>query len=260
MTVPASATARILLIDSNVLFARRVAEALKQEGFEVVHSTQSAYALTMLEYDPPSAILCSTSLREMNAHELPPIIHADPKMAHIPVIAVGDGGDQALMEAFRAGCADYIDKRLEPELIASHIKTFLRSNSEGFQPVQMLVSSDTAFTGNLSHLDLPGILQMLAHSRQSGALYINAASVDGIVFFESGAITHAEIGDLIGDEAVVQIVKSSNAIESGSYKFVPGESATTRTVLRSATELMLEALRELDEAAENEANPEGGLS
>jgi CheY-like chemotaxis protein len=259
MSTSASATARILLIDSNVFFARRVTEALKQEGFEVIHSTQSAYALTMLEYDPPSAILCSTSLREINAHELPPIIHADPKMAHIPVIAIGDGGDQALMEAFRAGCSDYVDKRLGPELIASHVKTFLRSNTEGFQPVQMLGSSVTAFTGNLSHLDLPGILQMLAHSRQTGALYINAGNVDGIVFFENGAITHAEIGDMIGDEAVVNIVKSSNEIETGSYKFVPGESATTRTVLRSATELMLEALRELDEAAQEDANAEGGL-
>lgn len=258
MTVPASTTVRILLIDSNVFFARRVTEALKHEGFEVVHSTQSAYALTMLEYDPPSAILCSTNLREINAHELPPIIHADPKMAHIPVIAIGDGGDQALMEAFRAGCSDYVDKRLGPELIASHVKTFLRSNAEGFQPVQMLGSSDTAFTGNLSHLDLPGIMQMLAHSRQTGSLYVNAGRIDGIVFFENGAITHAEIGDLIGDEAVVSIVKCSNGIETGSYKFVPGDSATTRTVLRSATELMLEALRELDEAAQEGA--EGGLS
>ena len=260
MTVPASTTVRILLIDSNVFFARRVTEALKHEGFEVVHSTQSAYALTMLEYDPPSAILCSTNLREINAHELPPIIHADPKMAHIPVIAIGDGGDQALMEAFRAGCSDYVDKRLGPELIASHVKTFLRSNAEGFQPVQMLGSSDTAFTGNLSHLDLPGIMQMLAHSRQTGSLYVNAGRIDGIVFFENGAITHAEIGDLIGDEAVVSIVKCSNGIETGSYKFVPGDSATTRTVLRSATELMLEALRELDEAAQADASSEGGLS
>jgi CheY-like chemotaxis protein len=259
MTAPVSATARILLIDANVFFARRVTEALKQEGFEVVHSTQSAYALTMLEYDPPSAILCSTNMREINAHELPPIIHADPKMAHIPVIAIGDGGNQALMEAFRAGCSDYVDKRLGPELIASHVKSFLRSNAEGFQPLQMVGSSDTAFTGNLSHLDLPGVLQMLGHSRQTGALYVNAANADGMIFFESGAINHAEIGEMVGDEAVVQIVKCSNGIEGGSYKFVPGESAATRTVLRSATELMMEALRELDEATQENASAEGGL-
>jgi DNA-binding response OmpR family regulator len=258
MNSSVSATAKILLIDANVFFARRVTEALKQEGFEVVHSTHSGYALTMLEYDTPSAIVCSTSLREISAHDLPTIVHADPKTAHVPVIALGEGGDHSLMAAFRSGCADFLDKRLGPELIATQIKNFLRSNAEGFQPVQMLGSSDTALSGSLSHMDLPGVVQMLTHTRQSGALYVNANSIDGIIFFESGNVTHAECGDLAGDEAVVQIVKLCNGMESGSYKFLPGESATTRTVLRSATELMLNALRELDESTQQE-NADGGF-
>ena len=257
MSAFVTAPGKILLIDANVFFAKRMSEALKQEGFEVSHSTQAGYALTTLEYDTPSAILCSTTLREINAHELPPILHADPKTAHIPVIAIGDGGEQALMEAFRSGCADYVDKRLGAELIASQVKTFLRSHNEGFQPVQMLGSSDTALSGSLSHMDLPGIVQMLSHTRQSGSLYVNADVIDGIMFFESGNIMHAECGELIGDDAVVQIVKSCNGMESGSYKFLPGESAATRTVLRSATELMLNALRELDEAGQGES--EGGF-
>jgi DNA-binding response OmpR family regulator len=258
MNSSVSAAGKILLIDANVFFARRVTEALKQEGFEVVHSTHSGYALTMLEYDTPSAIVCSTSLREISAHDLPPIVHADPKTAHVPVIALGEGGDHSLMAAFRSGCADFLDKRLGPELIATQIKNFLRSNTEGFQPVQMLGSSDTALSGSLSHMDLPGVVQMLTHTRQSGALYVNANSIDGIIFFESGNVTHAECGDLAGDDAVVQIVKLCNGMESGSYKFLPGESAATRTVLRSATELMLNALRELDESTQQE-NADGGL-
>jgi PleD family two-component response regulator len=60
--------AKILLIDANVFLARRITDALKLEGFEVVHTTQSGYALTMLEYDTPSAILCSTNLREISAY------------------------------------------------------------------------------------------------------------------------------------------------------------------------------------------------
>ena len=258
MSFNGASQTRVLLIDSNVFFARRVTDALKQEGFDVVHSTQSGYALTMLEYDTPAAILCSISLREMNAYELPVIIHGDPKMAHIPIIAMGEGGEHSLIQAFRSGCADYVDKRLGPDLIASQIKSFLRSTEEGFQPVNMLGSSDTALSGSLSHLDLPGVVQMLAHSRQTGSLYVNAGVIDGIMFFERGVITHAESGELVGDEAVTQIVKRCNGMESGIYKFVPGASATTRTVLRSATELMLVALRELDEATQDIA--EGGSS
>ena len=238
---------KILVIDSNVLFARRLTDALKQEGFEVVHSAQSAYAMTMLEWDAPIAILCATNMREMSAHEIPKILHADIKTAHIPIIAMGDGGDQALMEAFRAGCDDYVDRRTGPAQVASHVRAFLRSHTEGFQPTQMLNTTEAALSGSLSHLDLPGVVQMLSHSRQTGALHINAEDIDGIIFFDSGELSHAESGELVGEDAVVHIVKSCNGKESGVYKFVPGATATTRTVLRSATELMLDALRELDE-------------
>ena len=208
MNPAVSTPAKILLIDANVFLARRITEALKLEGFEVVHTTQSGYALTMLEYDTPSAILCSTNLREISAHDLPPIINADPKTAHIPVIALGEGGDQALMEAFRSGCADYVDKRLGPELIAAQIKTFLRSSAEGFHPVQMLNSSDEGLTGSLSHLDLPGVVQMLVHSRQTGSLLYAAAMgprrrgrANGPAYPPGGAPRRFEVGDQLSGPA-----------------------------------------------------------
>jgi CheY-like chemotaxis protein len=249
---------RLLLIDSNVFFAKRLGDALKGEGFEVVHNTQAAFALTSLEWDMPVAILCSTNMREMGAFDLPKIIHGDAKTANIPIIAMGEGGDQALMEAFRAGCDDYVDRRLGPEHIATHVRTFLRSHTEGFQPTQMLTTSETALSGSLSHLDLPGVVQMLCHSRNSGALHINTNEIDGIIFFEAGDISHAEAGDLIGDDAVVQIVKRCNGVDTGVYKFIPGAEATTRTVLRSATDLMLDALRQVDEGGHDEEMAEGG--
>ena len=102
---------RILLIDSNVYFAKRLGDSLKQQGFEVVPCAQSAYALTMLEWNTPAAIICATNLREMGAFEMAPILRADPKTADIPVIAVGGAGDRNLFEALRAGCDDYIDRR-----------------------------------------------------------------------------------------------------------------------------------------------------
>jgi ActR/RegA family two-component response regulator len=50
---------RILLIDSNVYFSKRVSDALRHVGFEVVQCTQVSYALTMLEWNAPSAVLCA---------------------------------------------------------------------------------------------------------------------------------------------------------------------------------------------------------
>jgi CheY-like chemotaxis protein len=255
-TRPEGSGTRILVIDSNVFFARRLVEALRNEQFEVVHATQAAYALTMLEWSPPAAILCSTNLQGIGAFDLPKLVHADKGTAHIPILAMGEGDGQALMVAFRAGCDDYIDRRVGPENVAAHVRVFLRSREEGFQPTQMLDSSETVLEGNLSHLDLPGIIQMLGHSRQDGALYINAGEIDGVISFAGGEVVHAEAGELIGDEAVVLIVKTCDGIDHGVYKFVPGGTSPTRTVMRSVTELMLEALRELDE--QRERQHEGG--
>ncbi len=240
----------------NVYFAKRLGDALKREGFEVVSSTQAAFALTTLEYDAPSAIVCATNMREMGALEIAKIIHADPKNANLPIVALGDGSQRALMEAFQAGCDDYIDRNRQPAVIAAHVKQILVSKAEGFQPTQMLAQSDTSLSGNLTHHDLTGVMQMLGHAHQTGALHINAGETDGVLFYDAGAITHAECGNLFGDEAVIHILKSLGNTNEGVYKFTYGTASTQRTVLRSATDLMLDAMREFDEGTRDMADKE----
>jgi DNA-binding response OmpR family regulator len=240
--------ARILVIDSNVLLAKRLADALRREGFEVTTSTQAAFALTTLEYNPPSVIVCATNMREMGALEMAKIVHADPKNSSLPIIAMGDGSQRALMESFQAGCDDYIDRHLSPAVIANHIKNILISKMEGFQPTQMLGQADTSLSGNLTHHDLTGVMQMLGQAHQTGALTINAGETDAVLFYDAGVITHAECGTLFGDEAVIHILKSCVQGGSGVYKFIYGTTSTQRTVLRSGTDLMLDAMREYDEA------------
>jgi CheY-like chemotaxis protein len=205
--------------------------------------------LTTLEYDTPAAIVCATKMREMGALEMAKIVHADAKNALLPIIAMGDGSQRALMEAFQAGCDDYIDRHLSPATIATHIKNIIISKLDGFQPTQMLGQADTSLSGNLTHHDLTGVMQMLGHAHQTGALTINAGETDAVLFFDAGEITHAECGALFGDEAVLHILKSCVQCGTGVYKFVYGASSAQRTVLRSATDLMLDAMREFDEHA-----------
>ena len=239
--------AKILLIDSNVYFSKRLGDALRKEGFEVICATQAAFALTTLEYDAPVAILCATNMREMGALEIANIVHADPKNAAMPIIAIGDGSQRALLESFQAGCDDYIDRHRSPATIAAHVKQITISKAEGFQPTQMLDQSNTSLSGSLAHHDLPGVIQMLGQARQTGALHINAGEIDALMFFDAGEITHAESGNYFGDEAVIHIIKSVHGGD-GVYKFVYGTTSLQRTVLRSATDLMLDAMREFDEA------------
>jgi CheY-like chemotaxis protein len=239
---------RVLLIDSNVYFVKRMTEALEKEGFEVVHHPVASYALTMIEWNPPDIILCATELREMGAFEIVPMLRNDPKTTNIPLMALGNSVEKGPLEAYRAGCDDYIDRRRNPADIATHVRAFLRSSRHGFRPTEMLSTADTSLSGNLAHLDLPGIIQMLDQGRQTGALHVNAGETDAVMFFEGGEIHHAECGKLIGEEAVIQIIKDCQQTGIGSYKLVAGTIANQRTVHRRATDLLLDAMREFDEA------------
>jgi CheY-like chemotaxis protein len=247
---------RVLLIDSNVYFVKRVVEALEKEGFEVLHHPTAAYALTMIEWNPPNIILCATELREMGAFEIVPMIRNDPKTASIPLMAIGNSVEKGPLEAYRAGCDDYIDRRGNPSDIAAHIRSFLQSSQHGFQPTGMLSVDETSLSGNLAHLDLPGIVQMLEQSRQTGALHVNAREIDAVLFFENGEICHAECGTLIGEEAVMQVIQDCQQGGIGVYKLVTGATAKKRTVHRSATDLLLDALREFDENQREPAEKE----
>src|SRR5439155_12375795 len=131
----------------------------------------------------------------------------------------------------------------------THVKNIIISKAEGFQPTQMLAQADTSLSGSLTHHDLPGVMQMLGHAHQTGALHINSGATDALLFFDAGAIAHAECGSLFGDEAVIHILTSCFQNNSGVYKFVYGSSSAKCTVLRSATDLMLDAMREIDEAS-----------
>jgi len=247
---------RVLLIDSNVYFVKRMTDALVKEGFQVFHHPAASYALTMMEWKPPDIILCATELRKMGAFDIVPVLRSDPKTANTPLMALGNSAEKGPLEAYRAGCDDYIDRRRNPADIASHIRAFLRSSRHGFQPTEMLSTTDTSLSGSLEHLDLPGIMQMLDQTRKTGALHVNAGETDAVLFFESGEIHHAEYGKLTGEEAVVQIVKDCQLSGIGVYKLVAGTIANQRTVHRRSMDLLLDALREFDEANEHPAEKE----
>ncbi len=252
---------KVFVVDTNLFFVKRLTEALQQKGFEAVHCSEAAYALTMIEWNMPVAILCSMNQRSTSSFEIPTILRADAKTSHIPVIAIGDRGQHSQLEVLRAGYEDFVDRRLGAEEIVAHLDSLLASHQNGFQPTQMLTRSETALDGRLSMVDLPGVIQMIEQSRQTGALHVNASSTDGIIFFDSGEVIHAESGLFAGDDAIVYLIKKCHNNKDGVYKFMPGSAPTLRTVHCNLSGLIMDALRELDEqerdaALEREAEVE----
>lgn len=113
-------------------------------------------------------------------------------------------------------------------------------------------------TGTLGLFSLVDLFQLLSSARRSGRLTIDHPRGRGRVYFEKGVVVHADFAGLVGEEAVYALF----ADERGTFEFRIGMPAPEQTVTTSTENLVLEAVRRLDESrrdvAEDAAEPRIG--
>jgi DNA-binding MarR family transcriptional regulator len=99
-------------------------------------------------------------------------------------------------------------------------------------------------TGTLGLFSLVDLFQLLASSSRTGRLAVEHPTGKARVYFDKGRIVHAEFNNHIGEEAVYALF----ADERGSFEFQIGLPAPEESVQTSTENLMLEAIRRLDES------------
>ncbi|PID76758.1 MAG: hypothetical protein CSB24_04865 [Deltaproteobacteria bacterium] len=123
------------------------------------------------------------------------------------------------------------------------------SNSEG---------KDSGFIGTLS-VQLPDILQMSCIGGTTAAIVVSKGSRNGKVYLVEGEIVHAEVGDVVGEDAFYTIM----GWNQGSFEFRMGEKPDKKTITLNWQHLIMEACRKQDEgetaAGSGDAAQETGL-
>jgi hypothetical protein len=100
-----------------------------------------------------------------------------------------------------------------------------------------------AFQGSLAELHLPDIIQLVSVSGKTGVFHLTEGPQKGEIFLQEGRIVHAELGPLVGEEAVYALA----TWKQGEFRFDSGETAPRQTIQKSNTSLLMEAARRLDE-------------
>lgn len=98
-------------------------------------------------------------------------------------------------------------------------------------------------TGTLGSFSLVDLFQLLAASSRTGRLAIAHPRAPARVYFERGQVRHAEFGALTGELAVFALFED----ERGAFEFTVGLPPRGRTIETPTENLVLEALRRLDE-------------
>ncbi len=98
-------------------------------------------------------------------------------------------------------------------------------------------------TGTLGLFSLVDLFQLLASAKRSGRLAVEHPTGMARVYFDQGQVVHADFGEIVGEEAVYALF----ADERGHFEFRIGMTASQTTISRSTENLVLEAMRRLDE-------------
>jgi predicted regulator of Ras-like GTPase activity (Roadblock/LC7/MglB family) len=97
--------------------------------------------------------------------------------------------------------------------------------------------------GSLKELSLPSIIQLNCNEMSTATVYLLREDKEGIICFAEGAIVHAEIEDVVGEEAVYEMLSWPD----GSFVVQQGREAPERTISSNWNSLLLEGIRRMDE-------------
>ena len=97
--------------------------------------------------------------------------------------------------------------------------------------------------GSLKELSLTNIIQVNCNENSTATVRLACENKEGVICFLGGAIVHAAVEDLVGEEAVYEMLSWPD----GSFVVQQGQEAAERTISRNWNSLLLEGIRRLDE-------------
>lgn len=137
--------ARILVVDDNALNRKLACDLLALEGHELLSCEDAPQALALLADAPaPDLVLMDISLPGMDGLTLTRQIHADPRFAELPIVAMtafAMKGDEAKARA--AGCSGYITKPIDTRRFPQQVAAALAAGREvGPEQMRIMVVED----------------------------------------------------------------------------------------------------------------------
>ena len=116
----------------------------------------------------------------------------------------------------------------------------------------MSISSNVLLEGNLGHISLPNLMQLIAMEQKTAALTLSRVEIGqhAVLIFRNGTLISATVNNLVGDLAMYRIIGWWNA---GTFKLVAVEDEyelPEPNVSSRMDYLLLEGMRQMDATAQ----------
>lgn len=220
---------------------QRLAAELELAGFHCRLVSSGLYALTMLERQQPTLVICGSSLDDMQGAELLEIVRSDDHLREVGFILLSDrlnSGDVAPASATERDVQ--LDAASPPGALvrASLLLSDPASASRAFGEL-----GNVLLSGSLDVFDFGGLLMLIRAGRKCGLLHMMIAENRALFVIVRGRLVHAEAGGKLGEAALAWLWPQLSRDATSLFAFEGLEpAALTRypvTITRSLENILL---------------------
>ena len=132
--MPALEGKRVLVIEDTAENMRLFRAVLKLEGVEVLEAESAPVGIEIAARESPDLILMDIQMPEMDGLTATRLLRAEPKTAHIPIVAVtASVTEKDRSKTLEAGCDGHIPKPIDPSIFGQQLAGFLREKADSAQ-------------------------------------------------------------------------------------------------------------------------------
>jgi CheY-like chemotaxis protein len=232
----AKAISKVLVVEDEETLTWSMTKTLvKDRGkYELIITNSGKEALAVLEKNSIDVVVTDIRMPDINGLDLLSWIREKYPSTKV-IIMTAYGSTEVQKEATRRGSFYYIEKPFE----ISDIRTLI---------LKALEEKRGGFIGQIVDLHLVDIIQMSCLGMFTMSLTVSQGNEKGLIFFENGEITHAEVRDLEGKEALYTILEWSEGRFNSQMGVVPSK----KTIMERWEHLLIEGMRRQDDAVVSE--------
>ncbi len=215
-------------MDADVDALGALASGLRARGLTVANASDAFEAVEQAFKTRPDVILVDKQLDD----ELD-LVHAFdvvPELTDTPVLRL-----------LRAGKPDELGPREVLRSDLDHVVSRIADASP--RPRASHLPLEQELRGNLEQMPMVDLLQLLTMNRRSGVLTITTGYGAGEVRLAEGEAVDAVYRRLEGEKAFYRMLGE----REGRFAFSPGEPSAARRLTSSMSQLLMEAMRQVDE-------------
>jgi GGDEF domain-containing protein len=226
-------------------------EAAKRPGglvelpFSVTEGSQEYWLSVKVEpeisYDP----IWTLSLLQKNGHQIV-FQHPESDLSMVTNLVMSGCGIDVLNDIEESFMGTSSMSNLKPVSTgsSSSIEAPI-TTQEGLSPIFDAPKPGVKATleGDLTRMQAPNLLQSIGLAKMSGRLDVKDKTETIRVYFVEGTAHHAEIKDITGDLALLELITWT----TGEFRFWPDETNTQKTIKKRLDAALMEGITLLDQ-------------